>query len=104
MSDHADQGAQDLVVTTVQDFCPLTVEVVAFDRELDPNLGFRNFSFRIGELTYESRLIAPLSPGFSQIRTNRARGPADLIRERVSLFSRKRLRQLKEFNRSGEGF
>jgi hypothetical protein len=63
VSDRPDQGAENLVVRTVQDLCSVAVEVVAFDRELDPNLRFCSFAFRIAQLTDESSLIAPLAPG-----------------------------------------
>jgi hypothetical protein len=47
VSDHANQSAKDVIVGSVQRFGPVAAQVMAFDRELDPNLGFGSFAFPI---------------------------------------------------------
>src|SRR5689334_15644250 len=71
--DHFYEHAEDEVVFFVQLARDYPIEVAALDGEFQPDLGLGGFSFRVGQLADECRRIAALSPGFSQIRTDRAR-------------------------------
>src|SRR5262249_2914947 len=48
--------------------------------------------------------VAPLPPRLGQVRADRARGAADLVRERIGLFLREGLRQFKKVHRGCKGF
>jgi hypothetical protein len=63
MSYHSYQAPQNLVVSTVQGFCSLSIQVTTFDGKFDPNLGFCSFRFRVCDLADEGGPITPVPPG-----------------------------------------
>src|SRR5574341_111652 len=103
MSDHTDQGSNDLLIGFVQGCGLIALHVLGFDSELQPDLCLSRFTLRIGELADESRLIAAFASRLRQISAYRARRSPYLIRQSVGFLFRKCLRYLKDLHRCIKG-
>jgi hypothetical protein len=74
--------------------CLRALDVFAANCKRNPSLRLRCLRFSISQLAKKGRFVPPFPPSFGQIRTDRSRSSANLIRKRIPLFRRERLRQL----------
>src|SRR5690242_10709797 len=70
MVDHTDECSNDLVIAVVELVGIIALHITTLDSERKPDLCFSGFTFRIRKFTDEGLFIAPLAPGFRQIRTH----------------------------------
>ena len=68
--DHSDNRGQDGVVGLVDRPAFFFRQVAAFHRKFEPDLRFRGFGFRIGELADKRCFVAALAPCLGDIRAD----------------------------------
>lgn len=97
--DHGDEHSENLLVAFIQFGTFGGRDVFVRDREVDPCL--RLGGLRLGDIhgAEEMLFVSPLPPRFRDIRGNTSRRTSDLVRQRIHLFSRKTLRDLKDLAR-----
>ncbi len=97
--DHGNEHSENLLIAFTQFGTVSGQDVFVRDREVDPCL--RLSSLRLGDIhgAEEMLFVSPLPPRFCDIRGNTSRRTSDLVRQRIHLFSRKTLRDLKNLAR-----
>jgi hypothetical protein len=67
---HRHDHRDDFLIIEKHFFRAFAFNVIAANREFDLSLRFGGFTFGIGQLAYESRLVSSFSPSLGEIRTD----------------------------------
>src|SRR5260370_3311836 len=100
MVDHANQSAQDTVISAVKLARLLTSHILTTNGEFDPYLSLCHLAFSFVQFVDEGSLITAPAPSFGNLRANGTGGTSDLVGQRVALFLWKPFGYLKYCHRS----
>ena len=82
------EASADVIAGAIRALERFSREASAVPSELEPRSGLGGLSVRVREFADNVVLIPPFPPRFSDVCTDGARGPSDLIRQRIGLLPR----------------